>query len=706
MRSQWNDQEAKQFVDKYAPTAGEDLALRVYSSRLIGRDDTLVLHGGGNTSVKTTVKDILGERVEVLCVKGSGWDLAAIEPKGLPAVDLRALLRLRKVAKMTDEEMVNQIRIRLLDASAPTPSVETFLHAFLPRKFVDHTHADAIRVLTHQPDGQALVREALGDDVVILPWIFPGFPLAHAVADAYEQNQKCKGIVLEKHGIFSFGDDARSSYEAMVSMVDAAEKFIAARSRDRRSMLLPTSTLLGDDAARTALAEVAPIVRGAVAFASHPPGGVVKVHTRFVMHWRGSDDLRAFTAHGDCARLAALGPLTPDHVIRTKGPYLTLSLEEARDRTKVAQRVLDYEGNYGRYFQANKARLPKGALMLDPMPRVVLIEGLGLLAFGVNAKAAIVAADIAEHTLRSKAQAEAIGAYTELPPSELFAMEYWSLELAKLGKTKPPVLAGQVALITGAAGAIGFGIARALLDAGAEVVITDFNEDALARVHNKLIDKYGAARTLAVRLDVTDPAQVAEAFAEAARRFGGVDIVVPNAGVAHVSRLADMDVAQFRRVVDVNLTGALHILREAARVFARQGTGGSVVLQASKNVFDPGAGFGAYSSSKAGAHQLGKIAALEFAEMGVSVNMINADAVFGDDEVPSGLWEEVGPDRMRARGLDPQGLRDYYRNRSLLKREVTPEHVGAAVVFFASGATPTTGATLPVDAGVPGAFPR
>lgn len=424
MRSQWNDQEAKQFVDKYAPTAGEDLALRVYSSRLIGRDDTLVLHGGGNTSVKTTVKDILGERVEVLCVKGSGWDLAAIEPKGLPAVDLRALLRLRKVPKMTDEEMVNQIRIRLLDASAPTPSVETFLHAFLPRKFVDHTHADAIMVLTNQPDGQAFVREALGDDVVILPWIFPGFPLAHAVADAYEQNPKCKGIVLEKHGIFSFGDDARTSYEAMVTMVDAAEKFIAARSRDRRSMLLPTSTLLADDAARAALAEVAPIVRGAVALASRPPGGAVKVATRFVMHWRGSDDLRAFTAHGDCARLAALGPLTPDHVIRTKGPYLTLSLEEARDRVKVAQRVLDYEGNYGRYFQANKQRLSKGALMLDPMPRVVLIEGLGLLAFGVNAKAAMVAADIAEHTLRSKAQAEAIGAYTELPPSELFAMEY------------------------------------------------------------------------------------------------------------------------------------------------------------------------------------------------------------------------------------------------------------------------------------------
>ncbi len=706
MRSLWTDAEARQFLDKYAPQHGEDLALRVYTSRLIGRDDTLVLHGGGNTSVKTKTKDILGDTLDVLCVKGSGWDLVSIEPQGLPAVELAPLLRLRAVPKMTDEEMVAQVRRRLLDPNAPNPSVETFLHAFVPKKFVDHSHANAIMVLTNQPDGQAMVKDALGDQVVILPWIFPGFPLAHAVANAFDRAPKCTGIVLEKHGIFAFGDNAKASYERMIEMVDQAERFIAGRARGRRTMLMPTSTLLSDDEAKKLVAEVAPIVRGAVSCASAPPNGPKKVHTRFVMQWRGSDDLRAFATHPEAARLLSLGPLTPDHVIRTKSGYLHLSLEQAREPARVAQAVLDYQANYTTYFASHKHRVSGKTLMGDPMPRVVVIEGLGVFAFGVNAKAAGVAADIAEHTLRAKAQAEAIGSYTELDPGEVFAMEYWSLEVAKLGKQKPPVLAGQVSLVTGAAGAIGFGIARALLEAGAEVMVTDYNEDSLARIHNKLVDKFGSARVGAVPMDVTKDDEVAHAFAETCRRFGGVDIVVPNAGVAYVSKLAAMDAREFRRVVDVNLIGTMTVLREAANVLAKQGTGGSVIVQGSKNVFEPGAGFGAYSASKAGAHQIGKIAALEFAEFGVSVNMINADAVFGDEDVPSGLWEEVGPDRMRARGLDAAGLRDYYRNRSLLKREVTPEHVGAAVVFFASGATPTTGATLPVDAGIAGAFPR
>jgi rhamnulose-1-phosphate aldolase/alcohol dehydrogenase len=706
MRSLWTDAEARQFLDKYGPQHGEDLALRVYTSRLIGRDDTLVLHGGGNTSVKTKSKDILGEAVEVLCVKGSGWDLAAIEPQGLPAVELAPLLRLRAVKQMSDEEMVAQVRRRLLDPSAPTPSGETFLHAFVPKKFVDHTHADAIMVLTNQPDGRTMVRDALGADVVILPWIFPGFPLAHAVADAFGKAPRCTGIVLEKHGIFAFGDTAQASYERMIELVDRAERFIADRARGRRTMLVPTSTLLSDEEAKRLVAEVAPVVRGAVTHASTPPNAPKKVHTRYVMQWRGSDDLRAFASHPEAARLLALGPLTPDHVIRTKRSYLYLSLEQARDAARVAQAVLDYQAAFTRYFAAHKAKVSSKTAMSDPMPRVVVVEGLGVLAFGANAKAAHVAADIAEHTLRAKAQAEAIGSYTELDPGEVFAMEYWSLEVAKLGKQKAPVLAGQVGLVTGAAGAIGFGIARALLDAGAEVMVTDYNEDALARIHNKLVDKYGSARVGAVPMDVTSDAQVAHAFAETCRRYGGVDIVVPNAGVAYVSKIAAMDAREFRRVVEVNLIGTMTVLREAATVFGKQGTGGAVIVQGSKNVFDPGAGFGAYSASKAGAHQIGKIAALEFAELGVTVNMINADAVFGDDDVPSGLWEEIGPDRMRARGLDAQSLREYYRNRSLLKREVTPEHVGAAVVFFASGLTPTTGATLPVDAGIPGAFPR
>ncbi len=343
--------------------------------------------------------------------------------------------------------------------------------------------------------------------------------------------------------------------------------------------------------------------------------------------------------------------------------------------------------------------------MLDPDPRVLLVEGVGLLAFGADKKAARIAADIAEHTIRAKAKAAALGNYEDLPPEQLFEMEYWSLEQAKLGKKQAPLLAGRVVLITGAGGAIGHGIAEVLLEAGAQVMVTDRSEDRLAKTSELLGAKFPSWQFGATSLDVTDASSVTAAFEACTLRYGGLDVLVPNAGIAHVSDLAEMDLERFRQVVDVNLTGTLTVLREAAKVFLLQKTGGSVVVQASKNVFQPGASFGAYSASKAGAHQLGKVAALELAPLGVRVNMVNADAVFGG-EIGSGLWDEIGPERMRSRKLDPSGLREYYKERSLLKLEVTARDVGRAVLFFAAETTPTTGATLPVDAGIPGAFPR
>ncbi len=696
MQSRWTDDEAAAFVDRYAEQ-GEDLALRVFSSRLIGRDEDLVLHGGGNTSLKTTVPDLLGDPVEVICVKGSGWDLVDIEPAGLPAVRLEPLRKLRACESMTDEEMVNQVRIQLLNAKAPTPSVETLLHAFLPHRFVDHSHADAILVLTNQPNGEELIREAFGEDIPVLPWIMPGFPLAKAVADAYDANPECEGVVLLKHGLFTFGDDARTSYERMVDLVDKAERFCEERIASKPQMTVATSG--GGDAAALA-ADVLPTIRGALAV----PGEDARF-TRFVASWRGDDDLVAFSRHADARALLELGPMTPDHVIRTKGSYLVLTEAEARDESAVRARIAAYADEYRAYFEANKHRVTLPPTMLDPHPRVAVVEGAGIFAFGASRKAAAVAGDLAEHTLRSKSRAAALGTYEGLPPSELFDMEYWSLEQAKLGSKAPATLAGRVALLTGGAGAIGYGIAGELLKAGAHVMLTDVDAEGLERAAGLLRKQYGNAALEATTLDVTDTASVDAAFRACVLHFGGLDVLVPNAGIAHVSTLKDMDDDHFRRVVDVNLTGTMTVLRAAARLFEQQGTGGSVVLQASKNVFAPGAQFGAYSASKAGAAQLGKIAALEFAPLGVRVNMINADAVFGDD-VPSGLWAEVGPGRMQARGLDPEGLRAYYRDRSLLKVAVTAEHVGRAVVFFASEATPTTGATLPVDAGVAAAFPR
>jgi len=702
MRSRWSDEEAREHVERLGPRWGEDLALRVYTSRLIGRDPDLVMHGGGNTSLKGTFTTLVGERVEALFVKGSGWDLDSIEPAGLPAVDLTHLRKLRSLVELSDEEMVNQLRTRLFEASAPNPSVETLLHAFLPHRFVDHTHADVSLVITNQPraDAEAMVREAFGPRWAIVPYVKPGFALAKLAAETFERAPDCEGLVLLNHGLFTFADDAREAYERMVAGVDRAERLVRERARSRPRVAGASPGRGAADAA----ARLAPALRGALA---EPLGeGGWK---RVVLEHRASDEILEILAREDAASIAASNPLTPDHVIRTKGSYVLLpdlpldDLPAARERVAVA--AGDFRARYETYFESNRARACSPVKRLDSSPRVILVPGIGFFAAGRTRHDARVAADIAEHTLRAKALAQAIGRYTALSDGDLFDVEYWSLEQAKLGSAKEPPLAGQVALVTGAAGAIGFAICRRLLEAGAHVVATDVARERLDHAVAEL-DGGARERVAGVVVDVTDERSVAAGFAAACRLYGGVDVLVLNAGVAHSSSIENTGTAAFRRVVEVNLVGDFLVLREAAALLRIQGTGGSVIVNSSKNVFAPGADFAAYSASKAGAHQLAKVAALELAPIGVRVNMVNADAVFGDEHRPSGLWQEVGAARARARGLEPSALRDYYRQRNLLKASVTPEHVANAVLFFASNATPTTGATLPVDGGIPEAFPR
>jgi rhamnulose-1-phosphate aldolase/alcohol dehydrogenase len=703
VENRWDDDEAAAAIERWGPEHGEDMALRVHTSRLIGADPGLVLHGGGNTSLKATATTLVGDEVEVLHIKGSGWDLDSIEPAGLPAVRLEPLRRLRRLAELGDEEMVNQQRTNLLDAGAPNPSIETLLHAFLPHRFVDHTHADVALVITNQPGerGEQLAREIFGPRWGIVPYVMPGFALALAAAAAYEADPTVEGLVLLNHGLFTFADDARTSYEHMVEAVDRAEQAVAA---------LAGPTPAAPDAAVhdacTAAARLAPTLRGALAA---PTGDADRPWQRVVLEHRASPEVLALLDASGAADRAATNPLTPDHVIRTKGPALFLEdplpEDEAERRAHLDQQVADYRARYEAYVdeQAHRARSP--ITPLDPSPRVTLVPQVGVFASGPTAKEAAVAADIAERTLPAKAQADAIGSYTGLDDDDLFDMEYWSLEQAKLGKGSPPRLAGQVALVTGAAGAIGFGICQALVAAGAHVVVTDLD---LARAEQAAaeLDPKGAGTAVGLALDVTDEASVAAALDQACLRYGGLDVVVLNAGVAHVAGIADLEPGDFRRVVEVNLDGTFLVLRQAAALLRRQGTGGHIIVNSSKNVFAPGAEFGAYSASKAGAHQLAKVAALELAGDGVKVNLINADAVFGGADRPSGLWQEVGPARAAAKGLAPEDLQEHYRQRNLLHAVVTPEHVGNAVVFFASDLTPTTGATLPVDGGVADAFPR
>ncbi len=695
MKNRYNQSQAQEYIDRY-PDFPEEMGLRVYTSRLIGQEEDLVLHGGGNTSAKASMLNLLGEEQEVIFVKGSGWDLGDIEPAGLPGLDLNQLRKLRVLDSLTDETMVNQFRTNLLDASSPNPSIETLVHAFLPHTFIDHTHADAIVTLTNQPDADLLLHQALGDRIGILPFIMPGFPLAQAVIDLYEQQPDMECLILRNHGIFTFSNEAKEAYDLMIEYVSRAETFIAKKLAATTPDIPPCTP--------PDLSLIMPILRGALSFRDDT--GYLRT---FHLHLRTGDAISQAVNHPDGEELLVSGVLTPDHVIRTKNYPLYLNLDGLQHQDDmlayIHSAINRYQQDYIHYFDTQVAHKKVQRTRLDPMPRVILIKGVGFITVGKTMKDATICADIGEHTLAAKMAARAVGQYKELDPALIFDMEYWSLEQAKLGRSVPAPLEGKIALVTGGGGAIAVGIGRKLLEAGARVFLSDIDAKRLQSVHHKLAADFGAM-VQPIIMDVASEASVQAGYAAIIRQAGGIDIVVPNAGIAHVANLEDLDHAMFKKVLDVNLSGVFTIIKCAIPIFKRQGFGGQIIINSSKNVFAPGASFGAYSASKAGAHQLGKIAAIELAEIGVQVNMINADAIFDDGNISSGLWDVVGPDRMKSRNLDPQGLKEYYRQRNLLKTTVLADHVGNGVVFFATGQTPTTGATLPIDGGIIAAFPR
>jgi rhamnulose-1-phosphate aldolase/alcohol dehydrogenase len=703
MENRWSEQTAAEFAARYGAEWGEDLALRTYASRLLGSEPALILHGGGNTSLKGFRADVFGERSEALFIKASGHDLAEIEPEGHVAVRLAHLRRLRALTELSDAAMVNELRTHLFDHRAPTPSIETPVHAFLPGRFVDHTHADAVLALTNQADGEQRVREALGDEVVVLPYAMAGFSLAKQVAEASEAHPGARAMVWMRHGIVTWADSARESYDLMIRLVSQAEAYLARCAERPLRPAVPTPI----EAAEARLARVAPVVRGLLA---RPTGDPDRPFQRVVLRPLVSREVLDFVDSERGRELALSPPLTADHLIRTKALPLWVDRPDYADeealRAQLEQALRRYAEEYRAYLSRHASRLAPGVEPFDPGPRVLLLPGLGALCAGSGAHAARIARDITAQTLAAKARIAAMGSsYRGLEEAQLFDMEYRTLQLAKLESGTAPPLAGQLVLVTGAAGAIGAGICARLLDAGAHVAATDLAGPQLQGLVAELSGSFGD-RVIGVPLDVTDPESVGAGFDAVSRTWGGVDAVVVGAGVAHVSSLEEMDLEHFRRLQRVNTEGTLLLLREAARHLDRQGTGGDIVLISTKNVFAPGARFGAYSATKAAAHQLARIASLELAGRDVRVNTVAPDAVFSHGERRSGLWAEVGPDRMKARGLDAEGLEEYYRNRNLLKLRIGADHVANAVLFFLTRQTPTTGATLPVDGGLPDATPR
>lgn len=701
MNSRWSEAEARRYVGEYGPKYGEDLALRTYTSRLLGSEDRLVLHGGGNASVKGYHTNVLGQRLPALFVKASGHDMATIEPEGLPGVNLEYLKTLRGLTDLPDKLMADEFRTHLFDPRAATPSIETLAHAFLPPKFVDHTHADAILALTNQADGEKRVREALGEDVIVLEYVRPGFRLAKAAVEAFEAHPGKRGMVWMLHGLVTWGSEARETYEATIEIVTRAEAYLARHAS--RAVAVRSTTSPSE--ARKRLIKVAPLVRGLLA---EPTGEPDRPHRRVILQALTDQDVLDFLASDGGKEIASSPPLTSDHLIRTKAWPLWIADLAYEDFGKLqgqlSKAIQDYTTEYHGYVQRHAAQMPSGLAPFDSLPRVLLMPGLGALCAGKDARAARIARDITAHTLAVKAQIAAMDAYRGLPEDDLFDMEYHSLQHAKLRGQELP-LSREVAIVTGAAGAIGSAISQGLLAQGCHVAVSDLPGEALDRLVEELRASF-EERVLGVPLDVTDADSVSRGFEAIIQTWGGLDLVVINAGVALVSSIEEMSLEGFQRLERVNTEGTLLMLREAARHFKIQGTGGDVVLVSTKNVFAPGAKFGAYSATKAAAHQLARIASQEMAEIGVRVNMVAPDAVFSHGKRKSGLWAEVGPDRMRARGLDEKGLEEYYRQRNLLKASITADHVAKAVLFFATRQTPTTGATLPVDGGLPDATPR
>jgi rhamnose utilization protein RhaD (predicted bifunctional aldolase and dehydrogenase)/NAD(P)-dependent dehydrogenase (short-subunit alcohol dehydrogenase family) len=677
MQSRWTDADARKAVAGYAANGiGEDLALRTYTTRLLGADPLLVLHGGGNTSVKTRMTDLLGETHEVLCVKGSGWDMGTIEPAGLPAVKLSSLRQLRALDRLADEDMVNFQRVNLLHASAPNPSVETLLHAFLPHKFVDHTHAAAVLSLVDQPNGEELVAEVYDGSMGFVPYVIPGFGLAKLAAEVFERKPDVEGLILHKHGIFTFGADAREAYERMIAHVSKAEARLA---KGRRNVFAPAA--LPKEPASAA--EVAPIIRGAVAVKPAVAGAEPR---RFILDFRTGPAILEYVGGADLAGYAQRGVVTPDHVIRTKNFPLIVPAPQAGKLAEfssaVRAAVADYAARYDAMFARQNARVGNAKTKLDPMPRVALVPGVGLFGIAATAKDAAIAADLAENTIGIVTDAEAIGRYAPLGEADLFDVEYWSLEQAKLTGAVAKPFTGQVAVVTGAGSGIGLATAMAFAAEGAAVAVLDRDADAAVAAAKP-------AGGFAVACDVTDRAGVRAAFARIVQRFGGVDIVVSNAGAAWQGRIGEVADDVLRRSFELNFFAHQAVAQAAVAVMLEQGTGGVLLFNLSKQAVNPGPDFGPYGLPKAATLALMRQYAVDYGSAGIRANGVNAD------RIRTGLLSEAMiAERAQARGVSEAD----YMGGNLLKREVTAADVAQAFVALAK-ARATTGQIATVDGG-------
>lgn len=652
MKSLWSNSDAKKFKG--------DLGKRVYTSRLLGANPELVLHGGGNTSVKSTEKDFFGDKVEVLHVKGSGWDLGTIEAEGFAPVRMEALLKMSRLDRLSDPEMVKQQRAAMLDPAAPNPSIEAILHAVIPQKFVDHTHANAVVALTNHRHGAEAVAEVYGDRVAVIPYVMPGFDLAKAVAKALADLDpfQLDGLILMNHGIFTMHDDARTSYELMIQLVTEAEIYLSTKLG--KTFSFPTAKPTEDLLALSRIRKKVSDLRGVPVLASLD----------------ASPEAAGFASRADVAKIATRGPLTPDHTIRTKRVPAVIGkdIDKALDK---------YAADYAKYFE----KYNEGETMLAPDPRWAVWQNQGIVAFGATESEAGVLTDISTSTWRTITQAEEAfeGGWKALPAGKLFEIEYWELEQAKLKKSgNTPVHQGKVAIVTGSAAGIGFACAQSLAEQGAKVIGLDLSPE--------IEEQMASIGGIGIIANLTEDAKVIEAVEGVIRRFGGLDILVSNAGIFTAGAyLENLESKNWDLSMAVNLTSHQKLLKYTIP-YLKNGIDPAIVLVGSRNVNAPGAGAASYSCAKAGLTQLCRVASLELAPFGVRCNIIHPDAVFDTK-----LWTEENLKRSAERY---NMTVEEYKTRNLLKTEIKSKDVGNMVAAMASPLFgKTTGAQVPVDGG-------
>ncbi|MDA9102904.1 bifunctional aldolase/short-chain dehydrogenase [Candidatus Thioglobus sp.] len=652
MKNLWSDADSTLFEG--------ELALRVYTSRLLGQDSTLVLHGGGNTSVKISESNIVGNQEEILYVKGSGWDLEYIEAAGFSPVRMNHMLSLAKLDSLSDPQMVNELKTQLTNATSPAPSVETILHAILPFKYVDHTHADAVVTITNTTAGEDRIREIYGDRVVIIPYVMPGFDLAKDVARIFSEQStdKTEGMILMNHGIFSFGDNAKESYDRMISLVNEAENYLVSNNAwdiDKSETNFSVKKI------RNQVAEL----RQKISLTVGKP---------VLMSLTNSQLGLSFSNRKDVNKIATRGPLTPDHVIRTKRIPM------------IGRDVNKYNEEYASYFSKNEINAKARKTMLDSAPRVILDKEFGLCAVGKNMSEIGIISDIYEHTMESILRAEKLGGFQALPAKDIFDLEYWDLEQAKLLKNKSSLaFEGEVVLVTGAASGIGKACVESFLCRGSAVIALDLNPSIETANSHK--------NYLGLICDVTNEKALEELIEKGIQYFGGLDMIVLNAGMfPKGKKVSELLLEEWRDVFSVNLDANLNILRTVFPLLQASPNNGRVVIIGSKNVSAPGPGAAAYSASKAALNQLMRVLTMEWGEHGIRLNTIHPNAVFD-----TGIWtDEVLKSRAKQYNLTVEE----YKTNNILGVEVYSKDVSElAAELCGELFSKTTAAQIPVDGG-------